>query len=178
MACRVLDFFWREIRKYKSGRGDVYMGACSMLMGGIFYGSNMAACADGTLAGAPLGNTIGARTGNAKSGLTSHLASVAKLPLELGTGGTTCNIQVMRSLLQGSEAREKVASLLAAFLENGGQMAQVTTAELEELKAAKESPELYPDLLVRVGGYSAPFVELPDFAQDEIVLRYSEDEAL
>ena len=178
MACRVLDFFWREIRKYKSGRGDVYMGACSMLMGGIFYGSNMAACADGTFAGAPLGNTIGARTGNAKSGLTSHLASVAKLPLELGTGGTTCNIQVMRSLLQGSEAREKVASLLAAFLENGGQMAQVTTAELEELKAAKESPELYPDLLVRVGGYSAPFVELPDFAQDEIILRYSEDEAL
>lgn len=59
----------------KSGRGDVYMGACSMLMGGIFYGSNMAACADGTFAGAPLGNTIGARTGNAKSGLTSHLAS-------------------------------------------------------------------------------------------------------
>lgn len=55
----------------------------------------------------------------------------------------------MRSLLQGSEAREKVASLLAAFLENGGQMAQVTIAELEELKAAKESPELYPDLLVR-----------------------------
>ena len=84
----------------------------------------------------------------------------------------------MRSLLQGSEAREKVASLLAAFLENGGQMAQVTTAELEELKAAKESPELYPDLLVRVGGYSAPFVELPDFAQDVIILRYSEDEAL
>ena len=62
-ARRVLEFFWTEIGKYKSIRGGVYMGACSLLTGGIGHGNDTWALPDGHVLGQPFGNTMGPRPG-------------------------------------------------------------------------------------------------------------------
>ena len=170
---RILEVFWSEIGQYKSARGGRFMGACSLLRGGISYGRNTWAMPDGRRAGEELGNTIGPRTGADTSGLTALLNSVKKLPLKKGVGGTTLNVLIPKEFTKTREQRDTIAALMMAYLMNGGQMAQVTAASREEMLDAKAHPERHGDLLVRVGGFSTRFVELEESAQNEIIKRYA-----
>ena len=172
MASRVLDLFWTEIGKYRSVRGGIYTGACSLLEGGIHYGHRMGAFPDGCHRGEALGNTIGPRPGNDVRGVTALFRSVAKLPLQKGVGGTTLNVVLPARLLSDEEKRQSIGAAVEAYLMNGGQMAQITTADLDELLDAKEHPERHQDLIVRIGGFSIQFVQLGGNAQDEIISRY------
>ena len=172
MASRVLDLFWSECGKYKSVRGDVYTGACSLLEGGIAFGKVTGALPDGRFAGEPLGNSIGPRPGADRCGVTAMLNSVAKLPLEKGVGGTTLNVVLTTKLLSNPALRGDIAATVRTYLLNGGQMAQITTANLDDLLDAKEHPERHGDLMVRIGGFSIQFVQLGRDAQDEIISRY------
>lgn len=172
MAARVLNTFWDECRKHKSIRGDVYLGACSLLESGITFGHWTGALPDGRFAGEPLGNSIGPRPGADQLGLTAMLSSVSKLPLGKGVGGTTLNVLLPTKDLANAASRDAVTAAMRAYLLNGGQMAQITTANLEELQDAKRCPERHGDLIVRIGGFSIQFVQLGEEAQDEIISRY------
>ena len=173
MAAKVLEQFWREIGKYKSRRGDVFTGACSLLDRGMHYGQTTWALPDGRFAGEPLGNTIGPRTGSDKNGLTAMLSSVAKMPLKLGVGGTTANVLIPTTMMGTEEMRANIAALMKTFLMTGGQLAQVTTAPLEDMKDAQIHPEAHEDLIVRVGGFSMKFIEFNKETQDEFIMRYA-----
>lgn len=173
MAVRVLDFFWSEINKYKSVRGDVYVGACSLLESGTTMGKTMGAMPDGRRAGEPLGNSIGPRPGADTTGLTAMLSSVSKLPLQKGVGGTTLNVLLPTRLLAQPDTRAHMTQVLKAYLLRGGQMAQITTANLEDLKDARIHPERHGDLIVRVGGFSRQFIQFDADTQEEIISRYA-----
>lgn len=173
MARRVLESFWSEIKKYKSVRGDVFTGACSLLSSGLEYGKQTWATPDGRFKGEPLGNSIGPKPGNDRNGLTAMLTSCEKLPLKFGLGGTTCNVVIPTNIMRTPAEREKIESLMTSFLKNGGQLAQITTACLDDLIEARANPDSHPDLIVRVGGFSIRFCELTDAEKDEIISRYS-----
>lgn len=177
MAVRVLNTYWDEIAKYRSVRGGVYTGACSLLTSGISYGEKTGALPDGRCAREPLGNTMGPRPGADHSGVTAMLASVAKLPLHKGVGGTTLNVTLPTKTMATPEQRLNVAAMIKAFLNSGGQMAQITTANLEDLLDAQVHPDRHGDLIVRVGGYSMQFVQMNQKAQDEIISRYAGEAA-
>ena len=172
MACRVLNTFWDEIAKYRSIRGGQYTGACSLLTGGVTYGGKMGAMADGRFAGEPLGNTMGPRPGADTNGLTAMLASVAKLPLDKGVGGITLNVLLSQKFLSDDQRKDAVAQTLRHYMRSGGQLAQITSANLEDLRDAKLHPERHGNLIVRVGGFSTQFVQLSDDIQNEIISRY------
>ena len=172
MAVRVLSDFWQELGKYKSVRGGIFTGACSLLESGIRLGLSTGALPDGRHAGEPLGNSIGPRPGADITGLTAMLSSVMKLPLDYGVGGTTLNVVLTTKLLSSPELRERVSDVITTYLLGGGQMAQITTANLEDLRDAQIHPERHGNLIVRVGGFSIEFVQLDKRAQDEIISRY------
>lgn len=176
MASWVLNLFWSEIAKYRSVRGGIFTGACSLLGGGVEFGKHMGAMPDGRFAGEPIGNSIGPRPGADKSGVSAMLASVAKLPLDKGLGGTTLNVVLTQKMLSTKETRDKVAATIRYYLTHGVQMAQITTANLQDLKDAQIHPERHGNLLVRIGGFSVRFLELGMDAQNEIISRYSSEE--
>ncbi len=60
--------------------------------------------------------------------------------------------------------------LRTASILGNGQM-QFSYVDNEVLKKAQQEPEKYRDLIVRVAGYSAYFVELCKEVQDEIISR-------
>lgn len=173
MAVRVLNSYWDEIAKYKSVRGGVYTGACSLLTGGNSHGRTTGALPDGRFAGEPLGNSIGPRPGADHSGVTAMLKSVAKLPLHKGVGGTTLNVILNAKFMQTEDQRDNVCAIMNTFMKEGGQMAQITTASVEDLIDAQKHPECHGNLIVRVGGYSIQFVQLRRDDQDEIIMRYA-----
>ncbi|MBN2239522.1 MAG: hypothetical protein JW712_07095, partial [Dehalococcoidales bacterium] len=65
----------------------------------------------------------------------------------------------------------KYAHLLETFFERGGFHIQVNILDRNTLLAAQENPDQYRNLLVRVAGFSAYFVNLPRALQDEIISR-------
>ncbi len=174
-ARRVLDAFWSELGMYTSRRGGAFTGACSLQDGGIGFGEQTWAMPDGCHAGAPLSNTIGPRPGADRSGVTAMLNSVRKLPLNKGVGGTTLNVLLPPSVLATRELREKVQAMMTAYLMEGGQMAQITVASLEDMRDAQRYPERHGNLMVRVGGYCARFVEVRPEIQNEIISRYGQE---
>ena len=48
---------------------------------------------------------------------------------------------------------------------------QLSVADTQELRQAQREPEKYPDLMVRITGYSAVFVDMCPAAQEEIIRR-------
>lgn len=69
----------------------------------------------------------------------------------------------------------KFADTVKAYFMSGGLHVQFNIMSYEMLLDAKKHPEKYPDLLVRVSGYSAYFKDLNEAMKDEIITRTEYD---
>jgi formate C-acetyltransferase len=81
------------------------------------------------------------------------------------------NIRVHPQNFQGAENLEKFQQLLQTYFNLGGMQIQPTVVSTETLKDAQKHPENYPDLIIKVGGYNATFVDLGAPIQNEIIDR-------
>ena len=66
---------------------------------------------------------------------------------------------------------DKVCLMIEQYFKMGGIHIQLNYVTKEELTAARETPQNYSNLKVRVSGFSATFVTLPTEHQDEIIMR-------
>ncbi len=81
------------------------------------------------------------------------------------------NFKLLRGILETPEGENGLITLLrTASILGNGQM-QFSYVDNEVLKKAQTEPEKYRDLIIRVAGYSAYFVELCKEVQDEIISR-------
>ncbi len=104
-------------------------------------------------------------------GLTGVLVSVAALDFT-HVLGCAVNVRLHPSAVgRSAEARRKYLSLIRTYFKLGGEQLQPTVASTELLKRAQSEPGSYRDLIVKVGGYSAYFVDLGREIQDEIISR-------
>jgi formate C-acetyltransferase len=65
----------------------------------------------------------------------------------------------------------KWANLIRTYFDLGGWEIQFNVVSADTLREAQKHPEDYKDLVVRVVGYSAFFVELEKVVQDDIIRR-------
>ncbi|MDX2111055.1 MAG: pyruvate formate lyase family protein [Verrucomicrobiota bacterium] len=162
---------WQEISALTAAAGTRvgldFLTVSSVNPGGYYMGVFCGASPDGRLAGEPfaIGNapTAGADT----HGLTALLNSVAKV--DPANGGATTNIKLAKNLFSAN--RVKLEALFTAYWKRGGMQATVTVVNQAELEDAVIHPERYPHLLVRLGGWSARFIDLSKEIQQEILRR-------
>lgn len=135
-------------------------------------GRDTGATPDGRLAGEPLADSVGAQLGTARGGPTALLNSVCKLqPARYWPGGYNLNL-TLPSLVWGNEAMlDRLRSLVDVFFAQGGQELQINCLNADILRDAQVHPERYPDLLVRVAGFNARFVDLFPAQQNELIQR-------
>lgn len=131
-------------------------------------GRRIGATADGRRAGEPVADSVGATVGTCKAGPTALLNSVLKLDAKrCFTGITNLNL----TLPQSQVRPETVAALAGAFFQRGGQELQVNALDAGRLRDAQRNPEQHRDLVVRVAGLNARFVELMRLEQNELIHR-------
>lgn len=70
---------------------------------------------------------------------------------------------------------ETLGQTVEAYCKLGGLHVQFNIMSYEDLIKAKEAPDDYPELLVRVSGYSAYFKDLNEAMKDEIITRTAYD---
>ena len=81
------------------------------------------------------------------------------------------NMKFSTSALKSQEDLQKLSALIRTYLTHGGKHVQFNVVDRETLLAAKENPKQYRDLIVRIAGYSAYFVQLNPQMQDEVIER-------
>ena len=103
---------------------------------------------------------------------TSALLSVARMdPEHLLAGGGIMNLSLPASTVSDDAEFEKVVILVETYFREGGVHLQLNHVSRETLIDAQKHPEKYPNLRVRVSGFSGYFVRLRKTTQDEIITR-------
>jgi formate C-acetyltransferase len=172
-AVRVMQTVQREIDRASRRGSDDEVGVfhCPETdMRHIRFGKDVGATPDGRRARQPISENTSPYPGSCTKGLTAMLRSLAKLPFHCVNSGAL-NVRIPPRLFAGPEGLEKLAALLRTYFDMGGLQIQLSFADVEELRCAQADPETYRDLMVRITGYSAAFVDMSRQAQDEIIRR-------
>ncbi|MFC5080296.1 Benzylsuccinate synthase alpha subunit [Vibrio thalassae] len=136
------------------------------------WGRATSASADGRHTGVYMSNANNPQSGADKNGPTAMLNSLAKLKAEVHAGSVQ-NMKFSKNMYQNK--RMVVEALLDGYFEQGGPQIMVSVVGKGELEDAYHNPEKYPNLVVRVGGFSAKFVNLDKDVQLEILNRTLND---
>ena len=115
-----------------------------------------------------MSNANNPSSGNDRSGVSAFLRSLLKLDPSLHAGAVQ-NMKFGKELFR--DRRPKLEALLGTYFDEGGAQAMITVVGREDLEAAMREPEKWGHLMVRVGGFSARFVELSPTVQREILER-------
>lgn len=133
----------------------------------ISMGSCTGATPDGRKAHLFLSNANGAYNCCDKEGVTALMKSMTKLDTSIHAGANQ-NFKFSTDLFQN---KEKVKMLLSGFFALGGQQTNISVVNQKDLEDALLHPENHENLFVRVGGYTARFVQLDRKTQQEILTR-------
>lgn len=137
-----------------------------------WFGEKTKSTPDGRFAGDLLKFGIGQSEGRDRNGLTALLNSIALLDKNaISCGATVTNISLDEQLIKNDKYFEKTVDMFETYFKNGGIHFQLTYVSKEDLLAAKENPENYGNLRVRVTGFSDYFVKLKDSIQNDIIER-------
>ena len=92
--------------------------------------------------------------------------SLAALDASVMAGNSVVNM-----ILPNNISLDRCEGFLRALSKSAVQSLQLNCATREQLLDAREHPENYPDLIVRVTGFSAKFTSLSREWQDEVITR-------
>ena len=134
-------------------------------------GQETGATPDGRKAHTPLADGAGPAQGRECKGPTAAILSTTRWDHSRLIGGVAFNMKFNRSLFDSPESPDRLRDLVLAFLRRGGFETQINVVDMETLRKARENPEPYRDLVVRIGGYTDYFTRLSPEMQEEIMLR-------
>jgi pyruvate-formate lyase len=131
-------------------------------------GAFTSASPDGRKKGESLANGNTPMHGRDTEGITSLLNSLVKMPVNIHAGASQ-NIKFSKEMFK--DKLPHTEAVIRSFFKMGGAQLMITCVGRDDLENAMKDPDKYSNLLVRVGGFSARFVELDYDVQMEILSR-------
>lgn len=166
----IINFTEREHTKYRTLYSRLCHGTLS-ISNNTPFGQMTGASANGRDAWTPLSDGISPTQGADYKGPTAIIKSVSKMSNDSMNMGMVHNFKIQKGILDSIEGENALVTLLrTACMYGNGQM-QFNYLDNETMLDAQAHPEKHRDLVVRVAGYSAFFVELCKDVQDEIISR-------
>ena len=126
---------------------------------------------DGRKFGEPLSDGISPVQSMDKNGPVSCLNSILNFDQSNYGNGTLCNLKFHPTALKGADGNLKLQSVMETYFDEGGMELQLNIVSSDTLRDAQKHPENYKDLVVRVAGFSAYFVEVFKGCQDDLIRR-------
>jgi len=171
IAADLLATFAAALSGRHNDRGGIFRAGTGSAMFYVQAAAALGATADGRKAGEYLSANLAPSLGVKVRGPLSLFNSFTKLPLRGAINGGPVTIEVHDTVFRNPGAVEKVAMLVRGFIRLGGHQLQLNALNRETLLDAQIHPELHRNLIVRVWGWSAYFVELDREYQDQIIQR-------
>ena len=142
----------------------------------ILLGSLLKATPNGRRAGEPISHGANPLPGFRKDGaLTAMAAAIASV--QPGYGNTApWQLEVDIGLADDSTAVEKIMALIDGHFKLGGTLVNINVVDAEKILAAHKDPSKFPDLVVRVTGFTAYFNSLSPAFRELVVKRLVREE--
>jgi pyruvate formate-lyase/glycerol dehydratase family glycyl radical enzyme len=169
----LVDFLYKTTISIKNYRGGQYLPGYWSVTAHSGFGRFSGAYPHGKKAKEPFASSLTPVSFGTKNGPTAILKSVASLDHAKMPNGMALNMKFNKSLFNNAEKIDIFKDLFASYFKEGGMQLQFTIQDVETLIDAKRHPEKYPDLMVRISGYTAYFADLSDRMKDEIINRAS-----
>jgi formate C-acetyltransferase len=171
IVAEISRFTAKEVRKYKGLYGGrrlpmSYAGASHLGPGKL-----TGALPSGRRAWTPVSDGISPAQGTGREGATAVLKSVSKFATDIFTGSTLLNMKLDPSLFKDQRGIRDFMGLIKSWHNLGIFQVQFNVVSPETLRDAQKHPEAYRDMMVRVSGYSAYYVELNREIQEDIIKR-------
>ncbi len=137
----------------------------------VMFGTITAATPDGRRTGEPLADGIAAPQQMDKNGPTAVISSISNIKQTDFSNGTLMNLKFNPTALNGEGSWKKLAQLMQTYFDMGGMELQINIISTDTLRDAQKHPDNYKNLIVRVAGFSAYFVELHITGQNDLIRR-------
>ena len=171
IAVELLDTFSDSLEGKTNCRGGKLRAGTGSAMYYLWHADEIGASPDGRRAKEPFGTNFSVSLfADIKSPLTV-IASMSKPHFERAINGGPLTLEFHQSLFTDEESVEKVGMVVKAFIDRGGHQLQLNTVNRETMLDAQKHPENYKQLVVRIWGWSAYFVELDKEYQDHVIAR-------
>ena len=165
-ARRLTEVFRDEVVALKSKEVSVFIPGMFSWSKTILFGKQVGATPDGRKAFSPVNHGANPMPGDVRNGAMTDM-SEAIILAQCGMGNTSpFQMELDPGIIDVEDGIDKVMALLETHLKRGGTLINVNIVDADMIRAAHKNPELYPDLVVRVTGFTAYFITLtPEFRQ-------------
>ena len=167
----LLDTFAAALQNQTNEFGGCWRAGTGSAMFYLWSADEIGASPDGRRRGEPLGANYSISLFARPDGPFSIVQSMAYPDLSKTINGGPLTLEFHDTMFRSADATEKVGRFVRQFILMGGHQLQLNAVNADTLRAAQEKPEEYRQLIVRVWGWSAYFVELDKCYQDHVIAR-------
>ncbi|MGD9077119.1 MAG: pyruvate formate lyase family protein, partial [Desulfobacteraceae bacterium] len=167
----VLDQFTRNLEGRVNTRGGKYTTGVYSVTAHQYFGEVTAALSSGRRKGESFASGMAPSNGQDRNGPTAMLNSVNRIDATKIANGLNLNVKFAANTIKGETGRLALQNLFKTYFRRGGMQVQLNVLDPSVLIEARDYPEAYPHLLIRVSGYSAYFNDLSAGMKNEIIAR-------
>lgn len=167
MGRRVFRDLAETLRGIPNERGGKFYPGVWSYREFFFYGKKTDATPDGRYAEEPMAQSLNPSHFRNNEDPTTVLLALSKLDLRHAAGNTVVNLMMEKENFPPSVQ----LGILKAAAELKLQLLQINCASSADLRDAQKHPERYPNLIIRLCGFSVKFVSLSPQWQDEVIRR-------
>ena len=166
-----IDLYYNICRPFHTSRAKVYKCGTFGASDHVVQGEITWATPDGRRTGEPIADASSPCQGRDVCGPTSVFISSTSFDHSHFMDGMALNLKIHPSALKRGDGISKLEDATKVYFKQGGMEVQYNVVDAETLKKAQAHPEDYHNLVVRIAGFSAYFVDMTPAMQQDIISR-------
>ena len=167
----LVDLTNEQFTKYTDGRDGRFSIIIASQSYNVVIGRSVGATPDGRRAYEALADNASPMIGMDVNGPTAVVNSIGAMDPSVPQSGVLVNQRFDPAIVKGEKGVDVLETIIRTFFNKHGQHIQINVVDNETLRAAQIDPQSHRNILVRVAGYSAFFVDLEKDIQDNIIAR-------
>lgn len=171
MGAMLIDTFSECLNGRINCRGGKYRAGTGTAMYYLWHADEIGASPDGRRKGEAFGTNFSAILFAKIKGPFSVIKSFSKPDFKHAINGGPLTLEFSSSMFSDDDSIKKIAYLVKSYIEMGGHQLQLNAVNTEKMKDAQIHPENHTQLVVRIWGWSAYFVELDKEYQNHVIQR-------
>ncbi len=167
----VMDLYYNITRAFSTCRCTTYKCGTFGASDHVVQGEITWATPDGRKTGDPIADACSPGQGRDTCGPTSVFESAVKFEHGHYLDGMALNLKIHPTSLKSDDGVRKLEYMTRTYFDEGGMEIQYNVVDADTLRKAQKNPEDYHNLVVRIAGFSAYFVDMTTEMQNDIISR-------
>lgn len=171
IASTLVGWFADSLEGKKNERGGTFRAGTGSAMFYLWHAGEIDASPDGRRKIEPFGTNFSPSLYVRSKGPFSVIQSFTKCPVVRAINGGPLTMEFHSAIFNTEDGIHQVAELVKSYIDMGGHQLQLNSINRERMLDAQKHPENYRNMIVRIWGWSAYFIELDKEYQDHLIAR-------